>query len=435
MLAIAKMDYSQYTNVPVGVIQFIDGSFKKKTSTGWEPLPITYITDVIQATTATISGSITAGSVSTTSLTSTSATISGSLTSQNISASGNLLISSNGVIHTLGTTNLNVINELSAVGGNFTGNISSPTIEAINTSITNETTRATAAEAALTTSITSVDNRVTTTEQNTATQIASVRYDFAAADVGSVSTAKSYTDTQLASLVNSAPSTLDTLKELATALGNDANFSTTVSSPIGSLQTQLNVLVPPGVITAYLGATAPTGWLLCDGNIVSRSTYSALFAVISTTYGVGNGSTTFGLPNLKQKFLLGKSDSGTGSTLGGTGGSIDLPHRHAGPSHNHIVNSHSHTSGSLRAAIGVRLDDAGGGVRMSLDGNNTFTPGFRWYASGVGFPADSSPAPSTVVFGSTDTDSPATNYAGTGDTGQNSTLNPPFLAVNYIIKT
>jgi hypothetical protein len=72
---------------------------------------------------------------------------------------------------------------------------------------------------------------------------------------------------------------------------------------------------------------------------------------------------------------------------------------------------------------------------MALDGNNNFTPGFRWTASGVGFAADAASTPSTTIFGSTDGASPSTNYAGTGNTGQNSTLNPPFLVVNYIIKT
>jgi microcystin-dependent protein len=47
----------------------------------------------------------------------------------------------------------------------------------------------------------------------------------------------------------------------------------------------------------YAGATAPSGWLLCDGSAVSRTTYSALFAVTGTSYGVGNGSSTFTLPN------------------------------------------------------------------------------------------------------------------------------------------
>lgn len=88
-------------------------------------------------------------------------------------------------------------------------------------------------------------------------------------------------------------------------------------------------LVPPGVISAYGGTSAPSGYLLCDGTAVSRITYAALFAVLGTTYGAGDGSTTFNVPDLRQRFPLGKSAAGTGATLGGTGGAID--HAHGSP--------------------------------------------------------------------------------------------------------
>jgi microcystin-dependent protein len=61
-------------------------------------------------------------------------------------------------------------------------------------------------------------------------------------------------------------------------------------------------LVPTGVILSYGGASAPTGWLLCDGSAVSRTTFAGLFAVLSTSFGVGDGSTTFNLPDLRGRF-------------------------------------------------------------------------------------------------------------------------------------
>jgi microcystin-dependent protein len=67
--------------------------------------------------------------------------------------------------------------------------------------------------------------------------------------------------------------------------------------------------VPAGSIMAYVGTTAPTGYLLCDGSTVSRTTYSALFAVIGTTHGAGNGSTTFHLPDYRGRFLRGVDNS------------------------------------------------------------------------------------------------------------------------------
>lgn len=69
---------------------------------------------------------------------------------------------------------------------------------------------------------------------------------------------------------------------------------------------------PTGAIVGYSASTAPTGWLLCDGSAVSRTTYSALFAIIGTSYGAGDGSTTFNLPNLVSKIPRGASAPGTG---------------------------------------------------------------------------------------------------------------------------
>ena len=89
--------------------------------------------------------------------------------------------------------------------------------------------------------------------------------------------------------------------------------------------------VPTGVVNAYAGATAPTGWLLCYGQAISRTTYSTLFTAISTTYGIGDGSTTFLLPDMRGRVAAGQDDMGgtsadrlttplNGDTLGAVGG-------------------------------------------------------------------------------------------------------------------
>ena len=72
-----------------------------------------------------------------------------------------------------------------------------------------------------------------------------------------------------------------------------------------------------GTIKPWGKAAAPAGYLLCDGSAVSRTTYADLFAVLSTTYGSGNGSTTFNVPNLAGKYPQGKDGS---NSLAGTGG-------------------------------------------------------------------------------------------------------------------
>lgn len=71
-----------------------------------------------------------------------------------------------------------------------------------------------------------------------------------------------------------------------------------------------------GFIMPYAGSSTPSGWLLCDGSAISRTTYADLFAKISTTYGAGDGSTTFNLPNLIDKFIQGSNTAGIEKTAG-----------------------------------------------------------------------------------------------------------------------
>lgn len=86
-------------------------------------------------------------------------------------------------------------------------------------------------------------------------------------------------------------------------------------------------LAPVGSIMQFAGSSAPSGWLLCDGVAVGRNTYSALFAVIASTYGSGDGATTFNLPNLKGKVVVGLDASQTEfDTLAETGGSKTHTH-------------------------------------------------------------------------------------------------------------
>lgn len=95
-----------------------------------------------------------------------------------------------------------------------------------------------------------------------------------------------------------------------------------------------------GTVYMYAGATAPSGYLLCDGSNVSRTTYATLFDAIGTTFGAGDGSTTFGLPNLSGKIVIGTSSS---HALASTGGeethaltTTEIPsHLHQVPTHGH----------------------------------------------------------------------------------------------------
>lgn len=116
---------------------------------------------------------------------------------------------------------------------------------------------------------------------------------------------------------------------LVTATAAELNYSDGVTS---NIQTQITANVnPAGMVSPYAGSSAPTGWLLCQGAAVSRTTYATLFAIVGTTYGVGDGSTTFNLPDLGGRTVAGKEATATrltsasaggvdGGTLGASGG-------------------------------------------------------------------------------------------------------------------
>jgi len=115
-------------------------------------------------------------------------------------------------------------------------------------------------------------------------------------------------------------------------------------------------ICPTGSVMPYApygigGVTIPTGYLQCDGSAVSRTTYADLFAVIGTTYGVGDGTTTFNLPDCRGRFVIGAGAGGglTSRSLGATGGanSVSLATAEL-PAHNHTSQDHYHYSGSGR---------------------------------------------------------------------------------------
>ncbi|MEN9697187.1 MAG: Microbacterium phage TinyTimothy, partial [Bacteroidota bacterium] len=127
------------------------------------------------------------------------------------------------------------------------------------------------------------------------------------------------------------------------ALPNSAGVNGQALTTNGSGTASWNPVPPTGVVSAYAGSVAPLGYLLCDGSAVNRTTYSALYAIIGTTYGIGDGSTTFNVPDLRGRVPVGKN-TGTFSSLGLTGGE---------ESHTMTVNempAHKHTT-SVNSAV------------------------------------------------------------------------------------
>lgn len=138
-------------------------------------------------------------------------------------------------------------------------------------------------------------------------------------------------------------------------------------------------MAPTGVVLPFAGAAAPSGWLLCDGSAVSRTTYSSLFTAISTAYGVGDGSTTFNLPDLRGRVAGGKDNMGgtaasrlttagsgvDGATLGASGGAqTHTLTANQMPSHTHNYVGGANAAGS--GTVGAAGQSANGYVMATL---------------------------------------------------------------------
>ena len=123
---------------------------------------------------------------------------------------------------------------------------------------------------------------------------------------------------RITSSTYSSPNTTLTFEFDSGSLGS-GNPTSVAYGIVSATNTSLPSVVPTGTILMTGGASADSGYLFCDGTAYSRTTYSALFTKVSTTYGVGDGSSTFNVPDLQAKFPLGKSGS---HALGTTGGAF-----------------------------------------------------------------------------------------------------------------
>jgi microcystin-dependent protein len=242
-------------------------------------------------------------------------------------------------------------------------------------------------------------------------------------------------------------------EELDTNTAAQQVFYAKVVQNIAALRGNV-ALTPVGAGALWFAATAPTGWLLCDGSAISRTTYAALFNVLGTTYGAGDGATTFNLPDLRQRFPLGKAASGTGAALAGTGGAID--HTHTGGT---ISGSTGSTSVSISGSTGADGDHNHGGATGShTHGPGTLAVGSQFWAhvvaagvSGGAIAVDGNQgatldggetASATASISSSGTHTHGvgslagashSHTVGTLASGATGAANPPFLVVNFIV--
>lgn len=191
-------------------------------------------------------------------------------------------------------------------------------------------------------------------------------------------------------------------------------------------QAETQYFPPTGALQPFAGSTAPTGWLLCYGQAVSRTTYANLFSVIGTTYGVGDGSTTFNVPDLRGRSLIGLDNMG-GSAAGRVAAATSLGQA-AGTETKNI--SHTHTTGD------VTLSAAQSGLPAhthSVQGRGTLGS-----ASGANFTIHNLPpndGTATTDLNSAQNASQAHNHGATGSGGSaTQSIMNPYLGVNVIIR-
>lgn len=148
--------------------------------------------------------------------------------------------------------------------------------------------------------------------------------------------------------------------------------------------------IPAGTVVYAAGSTTPTGWLKANGALISRSTYSDLFTAIGTTFGVGDGSTTFALPDLRGEFIRGWAD-GRAPGWSESDRVFGSFQDQAFLSHNHGVNDPSHAHGVFDPGHVHNF-----GYEVPTRANNDIdTQG----SNGIRFALNSSAVPNTAISG------------------------------------
>jgi microcystin-dependent protein len=202
----------------------------------------------------------------------------------------------------------------------------------------------------------------------------------------------------------------------ATQLGYSSNVTSDIQAQINAASSATS---PTGAIVMFGASSAPSGWLLCNGAAVSRTTYATLFGVIGTTFGSGDGSTTFNVPTSANLLPMG---AGSSVALGATAGSTTVSI--TDPGHTHTQNAHGHTGTSSQSGANIIVPTLSGGGDWPFGSTNVTTTTTNVAATNEGS--------ATNAFANTSTTT-ATNNSNT--TGISATALPPVFGVTFIIKT
>ncbi len=285
--------------------------------------------------------------------------------------------------------------------------------------------------------------------------------------------------------INSNFASLNTNKIETSVIDTDSALAANSDSKIASqkaVKTYIDALggqtylVPTGAVLPYGGSSAPANFLLCDGSPVSRSTYATLFAIIGTTFGVGNGSTTFNVPDMRERVPVGAGAATKVATAASRSSNNITVTGITNAANNEFQTGQAvtyHTTGSVMTGLTndtvyyvvrvsnlvfalastLALAQAGTPISLSSDGTgvHTFTLSLTTRAVGDTGGEENHAMSSTELYAHTHTNNATqvkfqTNAGGTfadsssgatGSSGGNAAMNnmQPFVGFNYIIKT
>jgi len=198
--------------------------------------------------------------------------------------------------------------------------------------------------------------------------------------------------------------------QLNGSAGTAGQFLTSQGSGSDPIWSSLSAF-QSGMLMMWTTGTAPSGWLLCNGSAISRTTYATLFAVIGTTFGSGDGSTTFNLPDYRDRMPIGAGTTYSLNSQGGSKDAITVSHTHTltDAGHSHKTDG---TDGSNQHVVNQNADsffDYKSDYSSSNDGG--YTTGSTTGTSTTGITIDSA-----------------------GSSGTNANL-PPYIGIQFIIKT
>ena len=272
-------------------------------------------------------------------------------------------------------------------------------------------------------------------------------------------------------------------------LGNASADTITVTGTMAGVDNKSGMT---GEVRMWAGSSAPTGWLFCNGAAVSRSTYSALFAITSTSFGIGDGSSTFNVPDMKGRMPVGVgtgtgggAEDADGSTVPSGGSALEArslgewtgaevistahltAHTHTSPAHDHTSvahthgmqshthtmsshthsidvsgGSHNHNNGSYQYLLAVngsatvQYVDNSGGTEPNLTSSGAIQSTSHSHSGTSGINNGATAAPNNNTTTSTTPGNVGSTTPGaTGSTGSGSKFTPPIMCVNFIIKT